>query len=233
MAVDHDFEFEVRRSHRRKTLCLQIQDGQVKVMVPARTAERQIQALLDKHTPWIRKKLSEQAARPAAAPKTYLDGETYQYLGQELLLKVVEGPPWPAERTGRDLIVTVPARIVEAARQAKVRDRLYEWYRQAALEEFRDRTASCARRLGVSPKTVGVKTYRRRWGSCSSRGEITYNWRLIIAPEPIVDYVVAHEVAHLAQHNHSAAFWRIVEGLMPDYRAHQAWLNRNGGILAI
>lgn len=233
MAAKHDFEFEVKRSHRRKTLCLQIRDGHIQVMVPARTPERQIQILLEKHTPWINKKLEEQAARPSAAPRAYVEGEIYSYLGQDHRLRIIEGPPWPTERVGLELIVTLPARSAVGAREAKVRDRLCEWYRQSALEEFRARTENCARRLGLSPQHVNVKAYRRRWGSCSASGEISYNWRLIMAPTQVVDYVVAHEVVHLVQHNHSPDFWRIVERLMPDYRHQQTWLNKNGGTLAL
>lgn len=231
MAID--FEFEIKRSQRRKTLCLQIRDGQVQVMVPARTGERQIQSLLHKHTPWIHRKLQEQAARPAATPKAYVNGEIYSYLGKGHRLKIIDGPPWPAERVARDLVVTVPAKLAREARQAKIKERLYEWYRQSALEEFQARTEHYSQRLGVAPTSVKVKSYRRRWGSCGARGDISYNWRLIIAPVPVVDYVAAHEVAHLVQHNHSPEFWRLVEGLMPDYRSQQAWLNKNGGTLAI
>jgi hypothetical protein len=148
-------------------------------------------------------------------------------------LKIIDGPPWPAERVARDLVVTVPAKLAREARQAKIKERLYEWYRQSALEEFQARTEHYSQRLGVAPTSVKVKSYRRRWGSCGARGDISYNWRLIIAPVPVVDYVAAHEVAHLVQHNHSPEFWRLVEGLMPDYRSQQAWLNKNGGTLAI
>ncbi len=233
MAADYAFDFEIKRSQRRKTLCLQIRDGHVQVMVPTRTSARQIRALLHKHTPWIHRKLREQAARPAATPKAYVQGEIYSYLGEDYRLKIIEGPPWPAERVDGDLVVTVPASLADGARQDKVKDRLYQWYRQAALEEFQARTECYGRRLGVAPGAVKVKSYKRRWGSCSAKGEICYNWRLIIAPGPVVDYVAAHEVAHLVQHNHSPDFWRLVEGLMPDFRRRQAWLNMNGATLSI
>ncbi|MDA1097594.1 MAG: SprT family zinc-dependent metalloprotease [Proteobacteria bacterium] len=233
MAAVYEFDFEIKRSQRRKTLCLQIRDGQVKVMVPVRTPERQITALLNKHTPWIRRKLQEHAARPAAMPKSYVNDEIYTHLGEVYRLKIVAGPHWPAERVGSDLVVTLPARMADGAREARIKDRLYEWYRQSALEEFQARTECYGQRLGVAPTTVKVKSYKRRWGSCSAGGEITYNWRLVIAPSSVLDYVAAHEVAHLIQHNHSPDFWRLVEELMPDYRSPQAWLKKNGDTLAI
>lgn len=230
---DFDFDFEVKRSTRRKTLCLQIRDGHVQVMVPARTPQRQITDLVDKHSPWIRKKLKEQAARPKADERFYVDGEIYRYLGEEYQLKIIDGAPWPAEIVGRQLIVTVPARLHGEARRSKVRERLHELYRQAALEEFQIRSERFGRRIDVNAGAVKVKTYKRRWGSCSSRGELSFNWRLIIAPAGVVDYVAAHEVAHLVEHNHSKNFWRIVEDLMPNYRDQQAWLKLNGGTLTI
>ncbi len=228
-----NFHFEVKRSTRRKTLCLQVRDGQVQVMVPDRTPEGQITALVHKHSDWIEKKLAEQAARPKAPPRSYITGEIYQFLGRGHELKIIDGAPWPAEIVGRKLVITIPKRSQDADRQAKIKQRLQEFYRQAALEEFQARTEHCCGHLGVRASAVKVKTYKRRWGSCSSSGELSYNWRLVMAPAAVVDYVVAHEVSHLLEHNHSPDFWRIVEGLMPNYREQQAWLNKNGGTLAI
>jgi len=230
---DLDFDFEVKRSARRKTLCLQIRDGHVQVVVPTRTPDRQINALVKKHKDWVNKKLGEQLARPNAAPKAYVAGERFGYLGAEHRLKIVEGAHWPLERVGQELVVTLPARLQGAARCSKVKERLHEWYLLAALEQFQERTDIYSRRLGVTPTLVQVKSYKRRWGSCSTGGEISYNWRLVIGPAEVMDYVVAHEVSHMLEHNHSPAFWRIVEDLMPNYREQQAWLNKFGGMLAI
>jgi predicted metal-dependent hydrolase len=231
--LDLDFDFEVKRSARRKTLCLQIRDGHVQVVVPTRTPERQINALVNKHKDWVRKKLGEQLARPKAPPKAYVDGEIYGYLGQDYRLKIVDGAPWPLERVDQELVATLPARLVGEARTTKVKARLHEWYLQAALEQFQERTEVFSRRLDVTPTSVKVKSYKRRWGSCSTSGEISYNWRLVIGPAEVMDYVVVHEVSHMLEHNHSPAFWRIVKDLMPNYREQQAWLNKFGGTLAI
>lgn len=233
MTQQHDFKFEVKRSHRRRTLSLQIRDGQVQVMVPARTPDRQIQDLLSKHGAWVRRKLREQAARPKAAAKAFVAGEPFTYLGHDYPLRIVDGAPWPAELRSDEIVVTVPERIQGAARCGEVQGRLREWYLLNALEIFQDRAAYFGAQLGLSATSVRVKSYKRRWGSCSARGELSFNWRLIMAPGAVVDYVAAHEVSHLAHHNHSAAFWAVVAGLMPDYSDQQAWLNRNGGTLNI
>jgi predicted metal-dependent hydrolase len=231
MTLQHDFEFEVKRSRRRRTLCLQIRDGRVRVMVPARTSERQIRELVHKHGDWVRRKLRQLAARPKAVAKAFVTGERFRYLGRDYPLRIIDGAPWPAELRAGEIVVTVPERIPAAARAAVVAGRLQEWYSLNALEIFQDRAAHFSEILGLAAKSVRVKSYKRRWGGCSARGELSFNWRLIMAPKRVVDYVAAHEVSHLAHHNHSAEFWAVVAGLLPDYRAQQAWLNQNGGTL--
>ena len=233
MTPQQDFEFEVKRSRRRRTLCLQIRDGRVRVMVPARTPERQIQELVNKHGDWVRRKLREQAARPKAAAKAFVAGERFSYLGRDYPLRIVDGAPWPAELRAGQIVVTVPERTPAAARAGLVAGRLQEWYTLNALEVFQDRASHFGEILGLSAKSVRVKSYKRRWGGCSARGDLSFNWRLILAPERVVDYVAAHEVSHLRHHNHSAEFWAVVAALLPDYRAQQTWLNRNGGTLDI
>ena len=81
--------------------------------------------------------------------------------------------------------------------------------------------------IGVSPKSVSIKNYKSRWGSCSSNGELTYNWRIILAPHRIVDYVVVHELCHLLEHNHSPKYWKHVEHYVPNWREHRDWLRKH------
>ncbi len=99
----------------------------------------------------------------------------------------------------------------------------------------RDRlVAACdghAARLGRGYRSLTLRDTRSRWGSCSAAGGLMFSWRLILAPPEILDYVAAHEVAHLAEMNHSPAFWRVVAGLCPDYARHRAWLRKHGQTL--
>jgi len=228
-----DFIFEIKRSNRRKTLCLQIRDGRVQAMVPAHTPDSQINDLVDRHKDWIREKLHEQAARPKAEARNFVSGEFFPYLGRDHQLCIRTGAPWPAEMINGKIVVTVPARLKECDLRSAIKERLHEWYRVMALEKFQTQTGQFSGKLGVVVKAVKVKNYRRRWGSCSARGELSFNWRLIMAPSTVIDYVVAHEVAHLVYHNHSPEFWVVVDRLMPTYRHQQNWLNQNGGLLDI
>ena len=116
----------------------------------------------------------------------------------------------------------------DPAHQAR---RLVDWLKAEAQADLAVRTAFHARRLGVTVKSVKLREQRSRWGSCSSSGTINYNWRLIMAPPFVLDYVAAHEVAHLVEMNHSAAFWETVERTLPDMARGRAWLKAHGRAL--
>ena len=106
--------------------------------------------------------------------------------------------------------------------------RLTDWLKDQAAEDLSRQTAIHAERLGVTVKSVKMRSQSSRWGSCSSSGNLNYNWRLIIAPEFVLDYVAAHEVAHLVEMNHSAAFWATVKRTLPDMDRGRAWLKAHG-----
>src|SRR5690606_873839 len=121
----------------------------------------------------------------------------------------------------------VPVLLVpgEAALQAR---RLTDWLKDEAQVDLSERTAIHAARLGVTVKSVRRRSQSSRWGSCSSSGNINYNWRLVLAPPFVLDYVAAHEVAHLVEMNHSAAFWATVKRTLPDMERGRAWLKAHG-----
>jgi predicted metal-dependent hydrolase len=106
-----------------------------------------------------------------------------------------------------------------------------KWYRARARAALTEATAREAARLGVEYAQIAVRDQRTRWGSCSSRGTLSYNWRLVLAPIEILEYVVVHELCHLVEHNHSRAFWRLVEQARPSYREERAWLHVHGAEL--
>ena len=105
------------------------------------------------------------------------------------------------------------------------------YYMESARKIFKRKTAAYARKMGVTYGRITIREQKTRWGSCSSAGNLNYNWRLIFAPEEIVDYIVVHELAHRLEMNHSKAFYNIVESVLPDYRKAQKWLRENGGSL--
>jgi predicted metal-dependent hydrolase len=110
---------------------------------------------------------------------------------------------------------------------------LERWYRRMAKIEIAPRADRAAAQLGRSYTTLSIRGQRTRWGSCSAAGALSFNWRLLLAPETVLDYVVWHEVCHLEVMNHSPHFWSLVAAHCPDYRADAAWLRRHGATLVL
>jgi predicted metal-dependent hydrolase len=116
-------------------------------------------------------------------------------------------------------------------RDEHVERRVVDWLKREARKRIEDRVAEYAFALGVSPKHITIRDTSSRWGSCSSTRSLSFSWRLILAPAPVLDYVVAHEVAHLRELNHEPRFWRLVESLVPEAQKNQQWLADNGALL--
>jgi predicted metal-dependent hydrolase len=207
----------VRVSPRARRLSLRVDAASrsVELVLPRRIV---IDAALDfvaRHRGWI-------AARVAAMPPPMrlADGATVPVFGvPHRIRRVVE--PAAAPVTIIDGEIRVRGDPVHLPR--RVRDHLVA----LARREFAARARTLAARLGKSVTRVGVRDPKSRWGSCSSTGALSFSWRLVFAPEPVVDYVVAHEVAHLVEMNHGPRFWRVVASLVPDSVAPRAWLRRH------
>jgi len=226
MTTQFALPVEVVRTKRKKTASIEIKDGLIRVLVPNSVTDKRVNAILEKKASWINKKIRLQAEMPPYRSKEYVNGETFTYLGRNYRLKLVN-----ADTTATRLkngYLEVPAQG-ESVIQAS----LIDWYTSHALVKLEEKTGRYAKTLNVEPSSVAVKDYKSRWGSCSTSGEITYNWRIIMAPHRIVDYVVIHELCHLVEHNHSDKYWKQVESLVPDYSERRAWLKTNANALAI
>ena len=214
----------LKRSARRRTIALRIDRKGLTVSVPLRTAAGRFEAVLRDKAGWVVAKLSE--LRAGELPRrTWQAGETLPYLGTELRLALGEGGARAAPRL-EDGTLWVP--VASSADPALVQRKVVGWYRREALDHFAARVAHYAHRLEVARPPLYLSNAATRWGSCNSRGEVRLNWRLIKAPHELIDYVVAHELAHLKHLNHSPAFWRTVAGVYPHYDAARAALKAQG-----
>jgi predicted metal-dependent hydrolase len=214
--------YTVERSARRKTLTIAVdlRDG-VSVQAPPDTSAETIAAVMRRKAPWVLRRLADFAELPPVPPpKEFLNGETFLYLGRGYRLRAVPGAGCEspsAKLWGGRLLVTVPPAAPGTDRGRMIREALTAWYKGRARQRLPERVTLWAERLGDPPPAVHVRDQEKRWGSCSQKGELRFNWRIIMAPLPLVDYVVAHEVCHLKLKNHSPAFWRLLRRLMPDY----------------
>jgi predicted metal-dependent hydrolase len=215
-----DIPYTVRRSARarRVRVCVDAHSG-VEVVLPQRAREREAAAAVAELRPWIERRLREAAAvRERLAARA----GTVPYLGASLLLRAEPGRT-RAHRRGDELLV--PADDAEPA--------IERWYRRAARTEIEPRLDAAVAALDRRYTKLTIRNQRTRWGSCSASGAMSFNWRLLLAPEPVLDYVVWHEACHLAVMDHSPRFWRLLERHLPHYREPRRWLRAHGATLVL
>lgn len=154
------------------------------------------------------------------------NGDALYYLGEKRVLTVIR------EQRTRAKVKCVMDRILiwvpyEADYKYK-REQLEKWYRKEALAVIREKAEAYAGILSVQFESIRIKDQKSRWGSCSSKGNLNFNWRILMAPEPVCDYVIIHELCHLVFMDHSANFWNLVESICPEYKQYKKWLKENG-----
>lgn len=224
--------YRLRRSKRRSVGLMVDHDG-LTVTAPVRMPVRQMTSSLQDKASWILAKLDKWADRAPPLARILESGARLPYLGGELDLHIVPHPTrarTKVERGQDRLTVEIDRHLQGDMKANTIRRGLERWYRRQAENDFPQRTARYAEQLGRHPSRIVIRSQKRRWGSCDSKGIIRLNWRLIGASPDLIDYVCAHEVAHLVEANHSPAFWAVVEKLVPDWKARRQRLNATAGI---
>jgi len=215
--------YSLKRSRKRKkTLSLQIgKNSEITVYAPSFTPIAEIDRFVEQKKGWIARTLPRQAALPAPpAEKQIATGERFYYLGESHPLEVFFEP---LENAG--LVFWNNRFYLNCAGGREDRRRhLAAWYRKKAQPYLSERVDFYSRLLKLPVKDVRITSAGRRWGSCSHDNRLSFSFRLIMAPPPVIDYVVVHEMMHVRQKNHSSQFWNLVIGVIPDYQAHRRWL---------
>lgn len=224
--------YRIRRSDRARRARIQVSADGVEVVVPRGLPLREVEPFVREKRAWIERTLRRLRAAEAEQPPARLeDGGEVRYLGERLTLRARTEPgrnrPHVARR-GSELHAVVPSPGREPLRQA-----LERWYRRCARVEVAERLEATTARAGLSYAGLQIRGQRTRWASCSSDGAMSFNWRLLLAPAAILDYVVEHEVTHLEVHDHSSRFWSLLAKRSPDYKIHEAWLRRYGHSLRL
>lgn len=218
-----EYRFERRR---RRTIGITVDEHGLSVAAPMRAPWREVAGFLQEKAGWIVARLDEWAA--AGRPRL-LHGESGERLalfGSDLLLEVCAGPLAVQRDAGRLRLV-----LPEPQRRSAVRALLVAWLKPLALAALAPRAAHHAARLGRVAPPVALSNSRSQWGVCMASGRIRLSWRLVHLDPLLADYVVAHEVAHLVELNHSKRFWAVVEKLYPDWRAARRRIGHAAAII--
>jgi predicted metal-dependent hydrolase len=216
-----DIDYTIRRSGRARRVRVTVDPARgIEVVLPQRAPEREAAAAIRELRPWIERRIAElDRARATVAAR----GGTVPYLGHALRLVAQPGRT-RAHRRADELLV--PAGGAQ-------RPAIERFYRRAARSEVAARLDRACAEAGSSYSSLTIRGQKTRWASCSPSGGMSFNWRLLLAPEPVLDYVVWHEVCHLDVLDHSPRFWRLVQARCPGYREQKRWLQKNGSTLVL
>lgn len=217
---------QIIRSDRRSFSLEITRDGRLIVRAPRHATLAQIESVVSRKADWIVKKQAQCRNRSADwQPKTFTPGETFWYLGEQYPLQIVNHRQPLLELDGR-------FRLAKSA-QGRAKEIFINWFREETRAITTALIAKYAAAHRFNVRSVRITSARTRWGSCSGKNTLNFTYRLCMAPLPVMEYVVVHELAHLRVHNHSQMFWQAVAGLMPEYQTHRDWLRRHGHLLTL
>jgi len=224
---DKTIEFAISYRNRR-TLAIQIKPpGSILVMSPLGLSQETVKSMVRSKGDWIIKKLLNiKKIASVSINREFRDGESFLHLGRECFLQII--PDKSLKRPKIRLSDGWLQIITPSEDRDGLKKVLEKWYRKEAEKIITERLDFYRPKLNVEPAHVKVKQQKRRWGSCTPKGDLFFNWRIVMAPLPVVDYIIVHEMSHLIHKNHSARFWKTVEKVLPDYRARRKWLRDHG-----
>jgi len=210
---------------KRKTASIYVErDGSVSVRVPQEFTDAQVKALLERKQYWIHKHLAEwRLLNQAQVARAFVSGEGFLYMGRTYRLQWVEQQAAPLLLKGGYFCLRRDPKTSREPAEAFKR-----FYSEKAQTKIGERVRHYAPQMGVTVNEVRVLELQHRWASCSAKSNLNFHWKCMMAPLKIIDYIVVHELAHLLVADHSPAFWREVDKVLPDYQERQGWLREHG-----
>ncbi|MDY0236425.1 MAG: SprT family zinc-dependent metalloprotease [Gudongella sp.] len=220
-------EFEVI-FRKRKTMAIQIQPPDiVTVISPKGVKEDEILKAVKTKSKWITQKLFQiREMEYLKRNREYVNGESFVYMGRNYSLQIIidESYKVPEAKLFRGKFYV----YTHSTDADTIRRALEKWYKKKALQKVLERIDYYQKYFDVSPNKVMIKEQKKRWGSCSSHRNLYFNWKCIMAPSPVLDYLVVHEMSHMVHMNHSPEFWNLVRSIIPDYEERRKLLKNQG-----
>jgi predicted metal-dependent hydrolase len=224
-------EFTIFRSSRKSIGICVNSENVVKVTAPKWVSEGKIKGVVFEKAPWILKKLAQiKIPKEENIKYNFTDGEVFKYLGDEYILELdynSQEKLYEVFLKGNKITLQVPRALQMEHQEVIAREKITMFFKNSAERILKERIAFYSSLMKVSPQRIVIKQQKTRWGSCSSKGNVNINWKIIMAPLSVIDYLVVHELAHLKFMNHSKMFWDFVEATLPDFKARRKWLKLN------
>ncbi len=212
---------KIKRTKRIRTISLQIKEGRAVILCPFFTSDRQIQTIINKKRTWIQKKIDEQKNQKESLDTLLKSGKIILF-GQEKKFTFKKSYSNKVCMINDNLVISSSNQSLK-----NIKKLIINWSRNKSEKYLKERTKSISTRIKIFFNNVYIKNYKARWGACSASGDIYLNWKLVLLPPKIIDYVIVHELCHIEEHNHSKKFWEILSKFVPDYKAKKMWLKEN------
>jgi len=209
----------------RRSVTLQVKPEGIVMRSPLMCSENELKRFARQKYTWLLERSKSMQEQLQAAHKDFDDGEQFKLFDKTFTLKVHRSNTSDINFSKNVLNIAISNRVKDE--HSYIKRKLYAWYKQQALNYLQSRTTEIAQSMGLEYRCIKVRDYKARWGSCSALGDLSFNWRIIMAPPATVDSVIVHELAHLKHFNHSKSFWSLVHKTEPNYAAHHDWFNQN------
>tara|TARA_B100000029_G_C17457485_1_gene917264 strand:- start:131 stop:814 length:684 start_codon:yes stop_codon:yes gene_type:complete len=221
--MKYDFDLLIKRTNRKKTLSIIIRDQKVILSAPKYVSDQEIDKILKSKFAWIQKKLTIEKKDLKLNKKYYTSGEIFLYLGKEYYLDIKKS-------TKSDIYISHNKLIIETTNFDNnnfVKNEIRSWYMKKAMEKIKLIHKHYEIIMNLKSNKLIFGEYKSKWGSCNIKKVISYDWRIIMSPITVINYIVVHEISHILHPNHSKYFWSLVEKYIKDYKAQRKWLQLN------
>ena len=223
--------YDIVYSNKRKNATLSVYPLKlVEIRVPSNLEQDHIQNLVRKKAHWVMKQILwfDEIVQMDTI-KEHVNGESYLYLGRQYRLKIIKNHEKPqAKLIGKYLTVWLPENIPKNKEKKTAKAAIWKWYREQANKKIAETIKTYSKKLGISQPTYKIKNQYKRWGSCTKKDELIFNFRIAMAPIALLQYIVAHEMCHIKNKDHSNKFWKQLQTIMPDYEQRKERLRKEG-----
>ena len=226
-----DLEIQIERTNRKRTIALQVKNNKLIIKTPRSVSKKTLVDLIKRKQQWINQRAILNFEEQNLKNREFIDNDKFYFRGDEYRLSLILGRKDAVKIEGGLLLVSYVDN--KTVGRSTIKRLLEDWYLKESIKILKARTEELAQQMRVQPYGITVKNYKTKWGSCTANNKISYNWRIIMAPDHIIEYLIVHELSHIIEPNHSKNFWRNVRKYCEDFKEKRKWLQENGHKLVL
>ena len=224
-------EMLIEYTNRKRTISLQVKDNKLIIKAPRTVSRKNLDEVIQNKQKWIKRRAILDFEEQKLRNRKFIDNEKFYFRGNEYRLSLILGSK--EEVSIVDGLLLVTCKDYRSMHDKNVKSLIEDFYVNESVKILNTRTNEFAKKMKVQPTGITIKDYVSKWGSCTSKNKISFNWRIIMAPDCIINYLIIHELCHIIEHNHSKNFWNYVGTYCEDFQKKRKWLRENGHMLVL